>query len=380
MELTILMPCLNEAETLAVCIRKAKASLEQNNIAGEVVVADNGSTDGSLEIAQAEGARVVNISRKGYGSALQGGIQAAHGRYVIMGDADDSYDFSRLMPFVEKLREGYELVMGNRFKGGIAKGAMPFLHRYLGNPVLSRIGRTFYRSKIGDFYCGLRGFAKESICRLNIKSTEMPFALEMVVKATCYGLKITEVPTTLSPDGRKSHPPHLKTWIDGWRSLKFLLMLSPRWLFLYPGIFFLLLGFTLMAALIRNPLIINGITLDYNTLLYSAMFIFLGLQLVSFAIFSKVYAITSGILPDNKKFIRRLSAFTLERGIICGLVFVAAGVLTMLYALSFWQQQSFGQLNPSTIMRLTIPSMTAFVCGIQIIFSSFYLYTFEAKK
>jgi glycosyltransferase involved in cell wall biosynthesis len=379
-ELSIVMPCLNEAETLAVCIRKAKTSLEQNHIAGEVLIADNGSTDGSQEVARAEGAHVVDVPRKGYGSALQGGIQAAQGRYVIMGDADDSYDFSHLMPFVEKLREGYELVMGNRFKGGIAKGAMPLLHRYLGNPVLSWLGRTFYRSKIGDFYCGLRGFSKESIGKLNIKSTEMPFALEMVVKATCFGLKITEVPTTLSPDGRKAHPPHLKTWHDGWRSLKFLLMLTPRWLFLYPGMLLLGIGLVLMAALLYEPIVVLGVGFDYNTLLYAAMSVLLGVQLLSFAVFSKAYAINNGILPDNSKLMRRLSTFSLDKGILFGLILVAAGIAATLYALWFWKQQSFGALNPAKMMRITIPAMTAFVCGVQIIFGSFYLYTFNGEN
>ena len=378
LELTILMPCLNEAETLAICIQKAKTCLEKNHISGEVLIADNGSTDGSQEIAKSNGAEVVAVEEKGYGSALMGGVKAARGKYIIMGDADDSYDFSNLMPFVEKLREGYDLVMGNRFKGGIAKGAMPALHRYLGNPVLSTIGKIFYRSNINDFHCGLRGFSKDAIEKLNLKTTGMEYASEMVVKSTIHKLKTTEVPTTLSPDGR-SRPPHLRSWRDGWRHLKFLLIHSPRWLFLYPGMVFFLIGLIMMGALALGPLTIHNITFDINTLLYAAMFILLGTQLISFSVFSKIYSISIGLFPKDNRLIKFLSFFSLEKGIIFGLVFILLGIGVSLYAVNFWGQQHFGELNPASMMRLTIPSITAIICGIQVIFSSFYLYTFEIK-
>ncbi|GHT15002.1 dolichol-P-glucose synthetase [Bacteroidia bacterium] len=378
-ELTILMPCLNEAETLEVCIRKAKGFLEKNNIVGEVLIADNGSTDGSQEIATNNGATVVAVKEKGYGAALRGGVKAAQGRYVIMGDADDSYDFSNLMPFVEKLREGYELVMGNRRTGGIAKGAMPFLHRYLGNPVLSFLGRIFYRSKIGDFQCGLRGFSRESIENLNLYTPGMEYSSEMVVKATLHKLKITEVPTTLSPDGR-SRPPHLRTWSDGWRYLKFLLVHSPRWLFLYPGAFLFVVGLIMMCILSQGPLRIGNSALDINTLLYAAMSVFLGLQLMSFAVFSKLYSISIGLMPNDSRFVKMLSKFSLERGLISGAILVAIGIATLLYALFYWEQRAFGELVASEIMRITIPSMVSIVCGVQIVFSSFYLYTIEIKQ
>ena len=378
-ELTILMPCLNEAETLEICINKASRFLSNHNIVGEILIADNGSTDGSQEIAERNGARVVAIAQKGYGSALIGGIENALGEYIIMGDADDSYDFSNLMPFVEKLREGYELVMGNRFKGGIAKGAMPPLHKYLGNPVLSTIGKIFYRSDINDFHCGLRGFQKEAISKLNLQTSGMEFASEMVVKSTLHKLKMAEVPTTLSPDGR-SRPPHLRSWRDGWRHLKFLLIHSPRWLFLYPGLFFFIVGLILMSVLTLSPFSIGHVIFDVNTLLYGAMFAILGVQLTSFSIFSKVYSMNVGIIPKEDKFIKRISAFSLEAGIITGLFFFLLGLGTSIYAISFWGGENFGPLDHERIMRITIPSITSIVIGVQIIFSSFYLYTFEVKK
>ena len=379
LELTVLMPCLNEAETLAICIQKAKTFLEKNHIDGEVLIADNGSTDGSQEIARTNGAVVTDVKEKGYGSALMGGVKAARGKYIIMGDADDSYDFSNLMPFVEKLREGYELVMGNRFKGGIAKGAMPALHRYIGNPVLSGIGKLFYRSDINDFHCGLRGFSKESIEKLNLKTTGMEYASEMVVKSTINKLKITEVPTTLSPDGR-SRPPHLRSWRDGWRHLKFLLMNSPRWLFLYPGVCFFLIGLIMMVVLAIGSFTIHNITFDINTLLYSAMFVLLGVQLISFSIFSRVYSSSIGLSPKSDRLTKVLSAFSLEKGIVFGLIIILLGIGTSIYAVNFWGKQNFGALNPAAIMRVTIPSITAIICGMQIIFGSFYLYTFEIKQ
>jgi glycosyltransferase involved in cell wall biosynthesis len=307
LELSIVMPCLNEAETLATCIGKARDYLERQQIAGEVLIADNGSSDGSQEIATNSGARVVPIPERGYGSALRGGIAAAKGQYIIMGDADDSYDFTNLSPFLEKLRQGYDLVMGNRFQGGIKPGAMPVLHKYLGNPVLTWLGRLFFGSPCGDFHCGLRGFSKQAIKQLNLRTTGMEFASEMVVKASLYGLKITEVPTTLSPDGR-SRPPHLKTWRDGWRHLRFLLMYSPRWLFLYPGLALMFLGFVATIWFMTQPKV--------HTLLYSATALIIGFQIVSFAVFTKAFAISEGLLPEDRKLKRFLRYINLEVGLM----------------------------------------------------------------
>ena len=286
-ELTILMPCLNEAETLATCIRKARDFLARSGVVGEVLIADNGSTDGSQAIAVVNGARVVPIAEKGYGSALIGGIRAARGRYVIMGDSDDSYDFSRLEAFVDKLRQGYALVMGNRFKGGIKPGAMPPLHRYLGNPVLTAIGRLFFRSPCGDFHCGLRGFDRQAILDLDLQAPGMEFASEMVVKATIHRLAVTEVPTTLSPDGR-SRPPHLRSWRDGWRHLRFLLLFSPRWLFLYPGMALFLGGVGLTGWLLPQARVVGGVNLDIHTLFYASIAVVLGAHLMLFWVFAKL--------------------------------------------------------------------------------------------
>src|SRR6185312_3774274 len=295
-EVSVVMPCLNEAETIASCIKKARHSLYELGIVGEIVIADNGSTDGSAEIAKSLGARVTQVAAKGYGNALMGGINAAHGTFVIMGDADDSYDFSTLGPFIEKLRQGFDLVMGNRFSGGIGPGAMPSLHRYLGNPVLTFVGRLFFKSPVKDFHCGLRGFRKDSISKLDLRTTGMEFASEMVVKATLQKMRITEVPTTLSKDGR-SHPPHLKTWRDGWRHLRFLLLFSPRWLFLYPGALLMGIGLLIGLSLLPSPRVIGGLVFDIHTLLYAALAIIIGFQAIVFATFTKVFAISEGLLP-----------------------------------------------------------------------------------
>ena len=317
-ELTILMPCLNEAETLEVCINKAKKFLTDNKVNGEIIIADNGSTDGSQDIATRNGARLVNVEEKGYGAALIGGCNAARGKYVIMGDADDSYDFLNLMPFLEKLREGYDLVMGNRFRGGIAKGAMPPLHKYIGNPVLSFIGRLFYPSKIKDFHCGLRGYNRESILSLNLQTTGMEYASEMVVKSTLNNLKMTEVPTTLSPDGR-SRAPHLRSFRDGWRHLKFLLMHSPNWLFLYPGIFFVALGLILTALLIGGPLTVSTVTFDIHTMLYASAAIVVGVNIIFFSIYTKTYAKNTGFIPVKPK-AAIFEKLTVEKGIAFGVI------------------------------------------------------------
>ncbi|MBL1210839.1 glycosyltransferase family 2 protein [Geminocystis sp. GBBB08] len=370
LELSIIMPCLNEAETLATCIKKAQWYLQEYHIKGEVVIADNGSIDSSPEIATKMGATLINVKEKGYGSALMGGILAARGEFIIMADADDSYDFTKLNPFVEKLREGYDLVMGNRFKGGIKPNAMPFLHKYLGNPVLTWLGKLFFHSPCSDFHCGLRGFRKQAILSLNLRTTGMEFASEMVVKSTLNGLKITEVPTTLSPDGR-SRKPHLRTWRDGWRHLRFLLLYSPRWLFLYPGFFLMIMGLISTVILLYSPRV--------HSLLYSSTAIIIGFQLVNFAIFTKVYAIQEGLLPQDKKLLKFIDFFTLEQGLIFGTILFLLGGITSIFALFQWKATDFTALNPVLTMRLVIPSVTAIALGLQIIFASFFLSIFQLK-
>ncbi len=372
MELTILMPCLNEAETIAVCVAKARGWLNENGVEGEILVADNGSTDGSPQLAQNAGARVIPIPIRGYGAALQAGIQAAKGTYVIMGDADDSYDFANLGLFVEKLREGSELVMGNRFRGGIAPGAMPTLHKYLGNPVLTAIGRIFFRSECKDFHCGLRGFNRESILALDLRTTGMEFASEMVVKATLNRLKITEVPTTLAKDGR-SRPPHLRSWRDGWRHLRFLLMYSPRWLFVLPGLLAIMAGFILGGLVLPGPFTVYGINFDIHSLAFASALIVMGYQAVTFGIFTKVYAIQAKLLPPDPAFQVLFKYITLESGLVVGALLLLAGMILSSSALIQWGQQSFGSLNPEVTMRIFIPGLTASILGVQTIFSSFFL-------
>lgn len=371
-ELSILMPCLNEAETLEACIRKALSYLDRSKIRGEVIVADNGSTDGSQAIATRSGARIVQVPDKGYGSALRGGISAAIGSFVIMGDADDSYDFANLDEFVSALRGGADLVMGNRFLGGIAPGAMPFHHRYLGNPVLSALGNLFFPSKAKDFHCGLRGFKKDSILSLQLNTTGMEFASEMVVKASLHGLQIEEVPTTLSPDGR-SRAPHLRSWRDGWRHLRFLLVYSPRWLFLYPGITLVILGFVIMLALIPAPLKLGNVTLDTNTMLYGGILVILGLESVTFSVFTQIFGMNAGLLPINSQLRGLVNRLTLERGLLLGASFVLIGVIGTVLSLATWSYADFGPLNASRIARLTVPSVTALASGLQIILSSFFI-------
>ncbi len=378
-ELTIVMPCLNEAETIGICVKKAKGYLERRKIDGEVLVADNGSTDDSPAIAESLGARVVKVPERGYGGALLGGIAAARGRYVIMGDADDSYDFTALDLFIDKLREGYELVMGNRFKGGIRPGAMPPLHRYLGNPVLTAIGRRFFGSKIGDFHCGLRGFNREAIRRLNLTTTGMEFASEMVVKATLQKLRIAEVPTTLSPDGR-TRPSHLRSWRDGWRHLRFLLLFSPRWLFLYPGGLLTLAGIASMLWLLPGPRTVGGLTLDVHTLVYSAAAIVCGFQSVAFSVIAKVFAINAKLLPEDRRIDKFVDLLSLEVGIGVGLVLLIGGLVASMYAFGAWGGASFGPLDPTVAMRVVIPAATSVIVGLQIIFASFFLSILGLKR
>jgi glycosyltransferase involved in cell wall biosynthesis len=378
-ELTILMPCLNEAETLARCITKARAFLIRGGIIGEVVIADNGSTDGSQQIAETLGARVVRVTEKGYGSALRGGIHAARGRYVVMGDSDDSYDFSQLDGFVEKLRAGQQLVMGNRFLGGIAPGAMPSLHRYLGNPVLSMVGRVFFGSSCGDFHCGLRGFDRDAILGLDLQARGMEFASEMVVKATIRRLRIAEVPTTLSPDGR-SRPPHLRSWRDGWRHLRFLLLFSPRWLFLLPGVALFAAGLAMMVWLLPAPRHIAGVTLDIHTLYYASLAVMVGFHSMLFWVFTKVYGVREGIVPPDPLFNAIMRFVTLETGLIVGGTLLLLGLALGVYALGAWGSVEFGVLAPERAMRLVIPSGTAILLAFHIMYAAFFLSVLEIRS
>jgi glycosyltransferase involved in cell wall biosynthesis len=371
-ELTVVMPCLNEAETVATCVRKAMGFLAESGISGEVLVADNGSTDGSQKLATDAGARVVPISEKGYGNALMGGIVAARGTYVIMGDADDSYDFTNLMPFVNELRKGADLVMGNRFAGGIEPGAMPPLHRYLGNPVLSFVGRLFFRSKIGDFHCGLRGFSREAMLALNLQATGMEFASEMVVKSTLAGQRITEVPTTLAKDGR-SRPPHLHTWRDGWRHLRFLLLFSPRWLFFLPGLVLLIAGLVIGGIVIPHPFRIGDVTFDVDTLVAASAMVVIGFQAVLFWLFTQVYAGSEGFLPEEPKVQRVLEKLSLERGLMLGALIGLAGLAGLIFSLLYWHGQSFHRLDYEHSLRLMIPSVTALIVSSQVVLGTFFL-------
>ena len=369
------MPCLNEAETLATCIEKGILGFQRAGVAGEILVADNGSTDASITIAERLGARVVHVKEKGYGSALQGGIEAARGRWIIMGDADDSYDFSAIEGFIEKFRAGYDLVMGCRLPSGggtIAPGAMPWKNRWIGNPSLSLIGRIFFKCPARDFHCGLRGFTRAAYEKMELKTTGMEFATEIVIKATLKSLRITEVPITLHRDGR-SRPPHLKPWRDGWRHLRFMLIYSPRWLFLVPGLLLALSGFVSGAILAAHPLRFGGMQLDAGTLAISSMFSIIGVQLIAFAFFTKVFAIAEGLLPQDRNFSSLFKVFTLEKGILLGLLFLAAGCALLLYAFGIWKSANYGVLSYGENMRRLIPAMTLIVVGIQTIFSSFFM-------
>ena len=367
MELTVLMPCLNEAETVATCVRKAVGFLQEHEISGEVIVADNGSTDGSQQLATDAGARVVPVSEKGYGNALMGGIVAARGRYIIMGDADDSYDFTNLMPFVEKLRDGADLVMGNRFEGGIEPGAMPPLHRYLGNPVLSFIGRLFFGSKIGDFHCGLRGFRRDSVMRLGLQATGMEFASELVVKATLAKQRITEVPTTLAKDGR-SRPPHLHTWRDGWRHLRFLLVHSPNYLFIVPGALMAVVG-ALVEMVVIAHLAVFGREWDIHALLGGALLAIVGTQVVGLGVCAHAYG-TYFMGEQDRWFDRMRARYRLEHGLLLGGGIGFAGVVIGTWIVIDWITRGFGRLSEE---NLAVLAATLIIIGIQVFFSSFLL-------
>jgi len=369
---TILMPCLNEAETVEGCVRQALAALARSGVEGEVLVADNGSVDGSRDIACAAGARVVQVTTRGYGAALNAGIAAAKGRYVMMADADGSYDFGHLPRFLGKLAQGNDLVMGNRFWGGILPGAMPPLHRYFGNPVLSFVGQTFFRIPMRDFHCGLRAFRREAILGLGLQTTGMEFASEMVVKAALAGLRLAEVPTTLAPDGR-SRAPHLRSWRDGWRHLRFLLLFSPRWLFFYPGVGTFLVGTVLSLWLIASPRTVGHWTFDVDTLTYALGMVMVGAHISVFAVSAKVFGTKAGFLPHNPQFERVFEYVNLEMGLMFGAGLLVVGLAILGYALVLWHATGFGDLSPQRMLRLTLPSATCFMLGVEAIFGSFFL-------
>lgn len=371
-ELSVVMPCLNEAATLESCILKAQAALRLAEAHAEIVVADNGSDDGSPEIAERLGARVVLVAERGYGNALMAGIGAARGRYIIMGDADDSYDFGDIPRFVEQLRGGADLVMGNRFRGGIKPGAMPALHQYLGNPLLTRIGRLFFGGACGDFYCGLRGFSKQAYESMDLRTTGMEFATEMVVKANLLGMTVAEVPTTLSPDGR-TRPPHLRTWRDGWRTVRFFLLYSPRWLFLYPGLALMILGLGVGTWLLPGPRRVGDVVFDVHTLLYAAIAVLLGFQAIAFAVFTKLFAISEGLHPPDPILDRLFRYINLEVGLLVGAVLTIAGLGVSIYAVRIWGARHFGPLDISQTLRVVIPAALSLTLGVQTIFSSFFL-------
>jgi glycosyltransferase involved in cell wall biosynthesis len=372
LELTILLPCLNESETLGRCICKAQAFLEVNNIRGEILVSDNGSSDGSQDLARFCGARVVDVSIRGYGAALSCGSLQARGKYIIMGDSDDSYDFSNLAPFLQKLREGNDLVMGNRLKGGIRPGAMPWKNRWIGTPLLSALGRLFFRCPVGDFNCGLRGFSAEAFKKMDLRTTGMEFASEMIVKATLLGMKIEEVPTTLDPDGR-TRSPHLRPWRDGWRHLRFMLLCSPRWLFLHPGLLLMVAGVSVGSWLLPKSRAVGTITLDIHTLFFSAIGALIGFQAMLFAIFSKTFAITEGLLPADAKMDRVFQVFNLELWLVIGGLLVSAGLGGAIYGVRVWEVHGFGALVPTHVMRVAIPSGFSLALGCQLILSAFFM-------
>ena len=380
-ELTIVMPCLNEAETLELCIGKAQNAIKDHNIDGEVVVSDNGSTDGSIEIAQRMGARVVHCKEKGYGNALMAGIEAAWGKYVIMGDADDSYDFSALYPFLENLRKGDDLVMGCRLPWGggtIMPGAMPWKHKWIGNPVLTGIGKLFFNSPAKDFHCGLRGFSKDAYRRMELCTTGMEFASEMVIKATLQKMKISEIPITLYKDGR-TRPPHLRSWRDGWRHLRFMLLYSPNWLFLLPGIVLIVLGLIGFMALLPGGLAIGKIYFDTNTLLVFSLALQFGIQLIIFGVFAKVFSSSVGLRPDDG-FLNRFKMFTLETGVVIGSLMLVLGIVFMLAAVFYWKVHGFGEISYPRSLRMVIPGVNFIGIGVQIIFSSFLLSILNLKR
>lgn len=370
-ELSIVMPCLNEAETLAVCIQKAQTFLANNQIKGEVVIGDNGSTDGSQDIAKKLGAVLAHIENKGYGSASIGAIEKAKGKYIITADTDDSHDILNLMPFLAELRNGSDLVIGNRFKGDKQKDAMPFLHRYVGNPILTFVGNLFFKTSIGDFHCGLKGFTKEAFYKMKLKTTGMEFASEIVVKASLLKLKITEVPTVVFPAGR-SRKPHLKTFPDGWRHLRFLLLYSPGWLFLYPAIFMMIVGLSASLIFILKPIFIEGIIFDIHTLMYSSSLVLIGFQFLVFYALTKIYAVENGLLPKSNRYDKLFKYLNLEKGLIVGVLLLIVGIVLSFKGLSIWKTSDFGTLQPTETFRLIIPAVFTILLGIQVILFSLF--------
>lgn len=371
-ELSVVLPCLDEAATIGVCIEQIRKTLLANNISGEIIVADNGSADRSRDIAEALGASVVPVANRGYGSALMGGIAAARGKYIVMGDADGSYDFSQIPLFLDKLRSGYELVMGNRFQGGIEPGAMSPLHHYFGNPVLTGIGRLLFKAPCHDFHCGLRGFTRTAYDRMHLRTTGMEFASEMVVKASLFKLPVCEVPTTLSPDGRHRRS-HLRSWHDGWRHLRFLLLYSPRWLFFYPGVALLLLGGATGLWLLISPSRVGPIQLDAHALLYATLAILAGFQTVLFAFFTKVFGVTEGLLPEDPRLTRAFRILNLEKGLLIGSTLLAVGVGTAAYPLYVWNRTGFDAMDPVALVRLLAAVIILVTLGVETICASFFL-------
>ncbi len=378
----MVLPCLNEADTLATCIRKAMHGMREHEIPGEVIVADNGSSDGSQEIAEAEGARVVHVDERGYGSALMGGIAAARGRYVLMGDADDSYDLLELPKFVRKLREGYDLVQGCRLERGggrVLPGAMPFLHRRWGNPMFSALVRSWFRAPINDVYCGMRGFTKEHYETLGQRCTGMEFATEMIIKSSLGSANIAEVPITLHPDGREAHSPHLRTFRDGWRTLRFFLLFSPRWLFLVPGVLLVLLG--LVGYAVALPAVhLFGVIFDAHTLLFASLAIICGYQSIMFAVFAKVFAVSEGLLPRDERLTRLQSSITLEKGLLAGGGAVLGGIVLLLLAINKWRSAGFGELDYASTMRLVVPGVTLTALGFQTLLASFFVSVLALRR
>lgn len=375
-EVSIVIPCLNEARTIAVCVQKSLTALRELEIEGEVVVADNGSTDDSQNLAEKAGARVVLVAQHGYGAAIQGGVLASFGQFIIMADGDDSYNFLEIKPFVEAWKTGHDFVLGNRFKGGIEPEAMPFLHRYLGNPVLSFIGRLFFSNGFGDFHCGMRGFTRKAFDEMQLTTAGMEFASEMVVKASLSGISSTEVPVRLYKDGR-GRPPHLNTWADGWRHLRFLLLFSPRWLFFYPGLVCVFLGLLISSLLLRSIVPIQSLRLDVHTLMYTSALILIGFQLIAFYILSQAFARREGL------YIRSgldLSVFRLEHGLILSFLFLCLGIGLSFSAVGDWQVQHFGQLNPQVVLRKVIPAVTSILLAFQVLTFSFFLSFLQIKK
>src|SRR5216684_4110252 len=371
-EVSIVMPCLNEVETLAACIAEAREAISKGGYTAEIIVADNGSTDGSQLVARELGAKVVDVQRKGYGSALIGGIDAAQGRFVVMGDADASYDFGAIAPLIAKLCDGYDLVVGNRFLGGIEPGAMPWSHRWLGNPVLSSINKMFFHAPVGDTHCGLRAFTKDAYEKMRLRATGMEFASEMVIKASLKGMRITEVPVVLRPDGR-SRPPHLRTWRDGWRHLRFMLLFSPRWLFLYPGMALFASGALVGALLETGPKRIGSVTFDIHTLLLAGFASLIGYQLIVFAVFTKVFAMQRGFHPPNPRYNAMFRYVSLETGLVVGALMLVVGVVALIVAVASWGAVGFGSLDPSLTMREVIPAVVLLALGSQTVFASFFI-------